>query len=247
MRIRWVLLGVLLLGMGLAACKRDKGDPEAISRDFLLAVFAGDADRVSTLTCQDYRATSVAWAEQEADPVVEVDADHLAFETVQKADNYIKLQTTGVVTLTMPDIAPTVRSMEGVNTLYLTLIDEDGWKVCAVQVAKGDPVEVAREFMLAVWAGNVDQAAILACGDYRAAAAQWAAQNDPGAGIDASQLRFEVLEETGRRVEVVMSGSVTFEKPGAEPELRRFEGADAVQFTLVDEDSWKVCQVQPGM
>ncbi len=129
--VRWALAVVFLAG-GLAACGDDKGDPAAISRDFMLAVWTGDAARVRELSCQEWRAVTAAWA-TEGDPGWEVDTEHLVFDVRGETDDQAEVIMTGVVTFRSADGQTEVRDLTNSDQTLFILVDEGGWKVCDVR------------------------------------------------------------------------------------------------------------------
>jgi hypothetical protein len=125
-------LAVMLSSL-LAGCKRDKGDPERISRDFMVAVWTGDAARVEVLTCKEWREVTTGWAQQ-GDPTLTIDTDHLTFKVLGETDKQIDLQMAGVYTFKWPSGREEVRNLDEMGTTQFTLIDENGWKVCGISV-----------------------------------------------------------------------------------------------------------------
>jgi len=128
--VRWLVVMALVLAGGLAACKgesKDKGDPVAISRAFILALWSADTDRIEALSCE-----FTEWPEI-GDPTVAIDVDHMAFETVSETDDEIVLAMTGVVTFKTAAGHVEVRNFDDENQTLFTLRDEDGWKVCDIQ------------------------------------------------------------------------------------------------------------------
>lgn len=126
-----VLLAALLIG-GAAACSRDKGDPKRITRDFMLAVWTGDVDRVRDLTCRDWRDTTTEWA-RSGDPAMIVDAEHLRFEVRAESEAQAEVILSGVVTFKVTDEPVEVRDLDAIGTMLFTLVDESGWKVCGLE------------------------------------------------------------------------------------------------------------------
>lgn len=128
---RWGVAVLVLLGVLLAACEREKGDPVEISRRFWTSVWTGNVSQTEMLSCKDYRAITAQWARDEGNPGITVDADHLAFEVVAKTDAYVQLRMSGVATFKVSGGDAATQSYDDV---LITLIDESGWKVCAINL-----------------------------------------------------------------------------------------------------------------
>jgi hypothetical protein len=128
-RLALAALAAILL---LAACQRDKGDPVKISREFIVAVWTGDVQRVDALTCDEWRTVTTAWA-REGDPSVTVDTEHMHFELYAENDDLAVVIATGIVTFRSASGAVEVRDLDEMGFARFTLIDEKGWKVCDVR------------------------------------------------------------------------------------------------------------------
>jgi hypothetical protein len=132
--IIWLSLVTGLMVPALASCQRDKGDPVAIAREFIISLWTGDVDQVKNLACEnrDWRAAILAEAEA-ADPAVTVDPDHLRFDAVSESELQVEIAMSGVVTFKSADGLTEVRDLDAMGAIHFTLIDESGWKVCAVR------------------------------------------------------------------------------------------------------------------
>lgn len=126
------LLGVLVLalGLGLAACSRDKGDPVEIAKSFLVSLWTQDTTRISALTCDDWRDVTSQWATDTGDPATSVDVQHLTFSVVSQNDRQVTLEMSGVATLKSPEGQVEVRDYNELGAVRFILVDEGGWKVC---------------------------------------------------------------------------------------------------------------------
>lgn len=121
----------VVLALALAACGRDPGDPAAITRAFIRAVMAAESEEVRALTCAEWQATTVRWAD-EGTPGLHVDTDHLVLDIGERRGPLVEVRVTGTLALRAPDGRREVRSLDGNSTLLFALIDEDGWKICGV-------------------------------------------------------------------------------------------------------------------
>ena len=121
----------VLLALALAACRGDSGDPAAVTRAFIRAVMAAESEQVRTLTCAEWQATTVRWANG-GTPGLHVDTDHLVLTVGERRGPLVEVRVTGTLALRAPDGRREVRSLDGGGALLFTLIDEAGWKVCGV-------------------------------------------------------------------------------------------------------------------
>lgn len=129
---------LLILMAALAGCSRDKGDPEKISRDFIIGIWKQDLQRVNALTCADWRSRTAEWA-QEGDPALIIDADHLEFETTTEEDDMVTVVMSGVVTIRSDAGGINeVRDFNELGAIRFILVDEDGWKVCDMREQPSD-------------------------------------------------------------------------------------------------------------
>lgn len=133
---RWLaaLLGAALSASLIAGCGRDPGDPAAITRAFVAALMSADIARVEALTCGEWQTTTTRWASAGTSGL-RVDADHLVLEVEVRGEVLAEVRVTGALTLRTPDGQREVRSLDGVDAMLFTLIDEDGWKVCGLEGA----------------------------------------------------------------------------------------------------------------
>jgi hypothetical protein len=125
-RLAWVAAIVL------AGCSRDKGDPEKISRDFIVSIWTQNVQRVNALTCQDWRSSTTEWAQQ-GDPGLSIDTNQLEFQITDEADEMITVHMSGVVTIKSAAGDTEVRDFNELGAIRFILVDEDGWKVCDVR------------------------------------------------------------------------------------------------------------------
>ncbi|HEX3050802.1 MAG TPA: hypothetical protein VHP83_09130 [Aggregatilineaceae bacterium] len=126
-------VGILLLAAYLFLRPHDKGDPIAISRDFIVALWNGDEARVKELTCDDdlFRQT-VLRQTREADTTVTVDTSGLTFTIQTETDDRLVMLMGGTVVFTSQQGEQIVRDLDEQPT-WFTLHDEGGWKICAIQ------------------------------------------------------------------------------------------------------------------
>jgi hypothetical protein len=134
---RGALVLLLLIGMILTACRHDKGDPVAISRDFIVAFWSANTDRVDDLICdsdddQLWRET-ILRETRSGDSRVKVDASKLKFEITSQKDDQVKIVMSGSVVFTSPEGLQEVRDLDQTGNLTLILVDQHGWKVCDVR------------------------------------------------------------------------------------------------------------------
>ena len=111
--------------------------------------------------------------------------------------------------------------------------------LAACQPDRGDPIRISRDFIVAIWTGNTEQARKLSCQDTR-----WSITGDPTLTVDLDHAHFEVTSQTRDRVEVTLSGVVTFKAPDGQVEVRDLNSAGATVFILEDQNGWKVCDVR---
>jgi len=94
-----------------------------------------------------------------------------------------------------------------------------GGVLAACQHDQGDPVQISREFIVATWTGNTKRVQALSCRDTR-----WSITGDSTLTVDMDHARFEVTSQTKNRVEVTLSGIVTFKSPAGHYEVRDLTG-----------------------
>jgi hypothetical protein len=126
----WVVriaVAILVGGGGLAACQHDRGDPIQISRDFIVATWTGNTERVQALSCRDTRWSITG------DPTLTVDMNHAQFEVTSQTKNQVEVTLSGIVTFKSPDGQFEVRDLNSVGTTVFILEDQNGWKVCDVR------------------------------------------------------------------------------------------------------------------
>lgn len=104
---------------------------------------------------------------------------------------------------------------------------------------KGDPVQVSRKFIVALWTGNEKQVEALACEN-----TEWAIEGDPTLTVDTQHMTFEVVAESDKEVEVAVSGVVTFKSAQGQSEVRNLDEMGIARFILADESGWKVCDIR---
>lgn len=79
----------VLLALALAACRGDSGDPAAVTRAFIRAVMAAESEQVRTLTCAEWQATTVRWANG-GTPGLHVDTDHLVLDVGERRGRWLR-------------------------------------------------------------------------------------------------------------------------------------------------------------
>jgi len=124
------LLLVVMASAALTACRHEShepGDPAAVSRAFILALWTADTKRIDALSCSFTEWPAIG------DPTIQIDAEHMGFETVSKTDDQVVLAMTGVVTFRTAGGKVEVRDFDAENQTVFTLQDENGWKVCDIQ------------------------------------------------------------------------------------------------------------------
>ncbi len=124
------LLVIVMVSVALVACQHDShepGDPAAVSRAFILALWTADHKRIDALSC-----AFTEWPEI-GDPTIQIDMDHAGFETVSDTGDQVVLAMTGVVTFKTAGGKVEVRNFDAENRTLFTLQDENGWKVCDIQ------------------------------------------------------------------------------------------------------------------
>ncbi|WP_119067432.1 hypothetical protein [Aggregatilinea lenta] len=126
---------ILALSVALAACGRDKGDPEQIVKSFLVSLWTQDTAQIAALTCSDWRDVTSQWATETGDPAASVDTEHLQFVVVSENDRQITLEMSGVAALKSPGGQVEVRDYNAEGAVRFILVDEDGWKVCDLRPA----------------------------------------------------------------------------------------------------------------
>ncbi len=115
--------GALLASCGIGGDPARR-DPADVCREFMIAIWSGDTDRVEQLSC---RATEWNF---DGDPSVTIDADHLTFEVIMATDVQAEVVMSGVVTFKAPDGQAEVRSFDDSGPVHFFLQDQGGWKVC---------------------------------------------------------------------------------------------------------------------
>lgn len=128
----WLILVAALSGILLAGCERDKGNPEKISREFIVALWTGDVNQVEALTCEEWRSVTTGWA-SEGNPDITVDTSHLQFDRYAETKSMAVVIITGLVTFKSSSGEVEVRDLDEMGFARITLVDEDGWKVCDVR------------------------------------------------------------------------------------------------------------------
>lgn len=103
----------------------------------------------------------------------------------------------------------------------------------------GDPVKISRDFIVATWTGDTKRVKTLSCPD-----TEWNITGDPTLTVDAEHLRFEIVTQTEDRVEVEMSGTVTFKSASGQVEVRNLDDLGHTRFVLEEHQGWKVCDVR---
>lgn len=108
----------------------------------------------------------------------------------------------------------------------------------------GDPAAITREFVAALMSADVTQVEALTCGEWQTTTARWARAGTPGLRVDTDHLVLEVAVRGEVLAEVRVTGTLTLRTPDGQREVRSLDGADAMLFTLIDEDGWKVCGLE---
>ncbi len=121
-----LVLGLALSLATLTACQQhhEPGDPLKISRDFIVATWTGQADRVKQLSCP-----GVQWSIT-GDTTLTVDAEHLSFAVVSQTDGQVDVEMSGVVTFKSAAGQVEVRNLDDLGHTHFILEDHQGWKVC---------------------------------------------------------------------------------------------------------------------
>lgn len=109
---------------------------------------------------------------------------------------------------------------------------------------KGNPAQISRDFMVAVWTGDVERAQELTCKEWRDVTAEWARGGNASLEVDTSHMVFEVQAKTDKQADLLLSGTVTFTSAEGQVEVRTLDDTNTTLFTLVDESGWKVCDVR---
>jgi len=127
--LRMLAVLIALAGGLLTACQKQhsKGDPVAVSRDFIVALWTGRTAQVEKLSCP-----GVEWSIT-GDPTLTVDAGHLTFEIVSQTDTQVELEMAGVVTFKSAGGQTEVRNLDDLGHTHFILEDHEGWKVCDVR------------------------------------------------------------------------------------------------------------------
>ena len=123
---RWALAALVIAG-ALAACGRDKGDPVDISRQFIVALWTADTERVDKLSCKD-----TVW-NLTGDPSLTVDAARMAFEVASETDDKVEVTVSGSVTFISAEGQLQVRNLDEMGVARFVLEDQSGWKVCDIR------------------------------------------------------------------------------------------------------------------
>lgn len=133
-RDRTLLLALIVLLLATAGCgERDKGDPVAISRDFIRAIWSGDLPRVESLSCEEWRTTTRQWAQDSGDPTISVDLDHAEFTVTGESDRQVEVRMSGVIVFESVTGQTETRDLAQSGDTLFILVDENGWKVCDVR------------------------------------------------------------------------------------------------------------------
>ena len=114
-----------------------------------------------------------------------------------------------------------------------------GGALAGCQRDKGDPVDISRQFIVALWTADDERAQMLSCKD-----TTWNMAGDSSLTVDAARMAFEVARETNDQVEVTVSGSVTFISAEGQIEVRNLDEMGIARFVLRDQNGWKVCDIR---
>lgn len=103
---------------------------------------------------------------------------------------------------------------------------------------QSDPLLVTRSFIIATWTGDTTRVKKLSCPNIG-----WSLKGDPTLTVDAEHLKFEIVSQTEKQIEVAMSGVVTFKSTSGQTEVRNLDQVGKTVFTLENQGGWKVCDV----
>lgn len=126
---RWAL-AALVIAAALAACERDKGDPVDISRQFIVALWTGDTERVDKLSCKD-----TVW-NFTGDPSLTVDVARMTLAVASETDDQVAVTVSGSVTFISAADQVEVRNLDEMGITQFVLQDQNGWKVCDIRSSR---------------------------------------------------------------------------------------------------------------
>jgi hypothetical protein len=256
---------ILIVVLLLVACTDDlpepekpEGDPVPVAREFMQALYNGNISKCTDLASSSSRLSVQELCNANAAAGASIDLTNAKFEEKSRHDvNRATIRMTGSWTIRVEQDGEsalrTYHSDVDGDVLIGMIYQEGTWRVedlgeelRPTEVPSGDPLLAAREYMEAIYAGDMARCLELASRDNQEETESFCEQSVRlNSSIDLTNANFEVNAQGGNRMVVRMTGGWIISYDGEDGERKNdMFTSDAVGAILIDmvfeNSQWRV-------